>query len=223
MQLKTVPVIAPTAQKSSKGSSGSAGNEEEEAEADPFDTSIAASVLPNKGDPFDTEYVKEGDLGKAELKALEKELLSAGEDKSVRARPKPGAVAAVEEEEEEEIDPFDTTLADRVIAGESLEPEKKEDQVVPALSPIPARVEDEDFDPSRTFARSVSVKSEQDRLRQQEQERQRAAAQEAAQREEEERRKRGGLGLAAPPTKREVQQAQKKQDSIDSDDFDPRA
>ena len=41
--------------------------------ADPFDTEFASQVLPDKGDPFDTDHVK-GGPGKAEIKALEEEL-----------------------------------------------------------------------------------------------------------------------------------------------------
>ena len=41
---------------------------------DPFDTDFASDILPNKGDPFDTSFVK-GGPGKAELRALEDELI----------------------------------------------------------------------------------------------------------------------------------------------------
>ena len=44
-------------------------------EKDPFDTEFATGVLPDKGDPFDTSYVK-GGPGKAEIKALEEEFLT---------------------------------------------------------------------------------------------------------------------------------------------------
>lgn len=43
--------------------------------ADPFNTDIASEVLPNKGDPFDTTYVKGDRPGRAETKALEDEFL----------------------------------------------------------------------------------------------------------------------------------------------------
>ena len=41
---------------------------------DPFDTEFASDILPNKGDPFDTSFVK-GAPGKAELRALEEEFI----------------------------------------------------------------------------------------------------------------------------------------------------
>ena len=41
---------------------------------DPFDTDFATDILPNKGDPFDTSFVK-GGPGKAEIRALEEEFI----------------------------------------------------------------------------------------------------------------------------------------------------
>ncbi len=214
-QIKSVPVIAPVSK------------EEAAEDADPFDTAFAADVLPNRGDPFDTSYVK-GDPGKAELRALEEELLGGPEEaKNVskevpgiagRARPKgstgtPLSVKVPEVGEEEEEDPFDTTLAEKVIAGESLEPEPEEKE---EEAPPPPKVPEEDeFDPSKSFARSISVRSEKEKLAQEEEERKKREAEEQAQ-----------LALPPgqlrrPPSKRDV--SPKKEDSIDSDDFDPRA
>ena len=45
---------------------------------DPFDTDFASDILPNKGDPFDTSFVK-GGPGKAELRRLEDELIDKDE------------------------------------------------------------------------------------------------------------------------------------------------
>ena len=128
-----------------------------------------------------------GEPGKAELKALEEEFLSdIGKEEPAkhipkraqpgvggRARPKgQGSVdlsVKAPEQEEEEEDPFDTTIADKVIPVRKA---KKSD-----LS-----LEDEEFDPTASFQRSVSEAEKAAKFK-------------------------------------ELQQA----DSIDSDDFDPRA
>ena len=129
-------------------------------EVDPFDTEFASSVLPDKGDPFDTSYVK-GGPGKAEIKALEEEFLTQEEfdprtDEATeaptgkvypgvagRARPKRAAKADLEikapEAADEEEDPFDTTIVDKVI------PVRK------AAKTSDVSVEDENFDPTSTF------------------------------------------------------------------------
>ena len=138
-------------------------------EVDPFDTDYASSVLPDKGDPFDTSYVK-GGPGKAEIKALEEEFLAQEEfdprteegteapsgkvypGVAGRARPKRGPKTELEiktpaAEADEEEDPFDTTIVDKVI------PVRK------AAKTSDVSVEDEDFDPTSTF---ISCKDEVD-------------------------------------------------------------
>lgn len=131
-------------------------------EVDPFDTEFASSVLPDKGDPFNTSYVK-GGPGKAEIKALEEEFLTQEEfdprtdevteapsgkvypGVAGRARPKRSAKADLEikalacEAVDEEEDPFDTTIVDKVI------PVRK------AAKTSDVSVEDENFDPTSTF------------------------------------------------------------------------
>ena len=57
-------------------------------ESDPFDTEFATGVLPNKGDPFNTSYVK-GGPGKAEIKALEEEFLAESEEFDPRTEEAP--------------------------------------------------------------------------------------------------------------------------------------
>lgn len=137
-------------------------------EVDPFDTEFAADVLPNKGDPFNTNHVK-GDLGPAEIKALEDEFLPEDEfdpriqdgtavpKKSLpgiagRCRPKGGSgelsvkLPSVEQEEEEE-DPFDTSIVDKVVPVRRAE---KRSEI---------SVEDEEFDPSATFKKSKELES----------------------------------------------------------------
>ncbi len=217
-KLKEVPVIAPQTEKEDLGD-----------EVDPFDTTIAADILPNKGDPFDTDYVK-GELGKAELKALEDELL-AKEGKgevgpSGRSRPKGSlskelSIKLPEDEEEDEVDPFDTTLAEKVISGEPLKDEKREEAAPPPVKVVPVRPQDDDFDPSRSFARSISNKSEKERLAREEEEAR--IAQKAIEEEEKKKHILPPGQLARPPSKRDVSPQPKKEDSIDSDDFDPRA
>ncbi|TRY71729.1 hypothetical protein TCAL_03141 [Tigriopus californicus] len=105
----------------------------EPVEVDPFDTDFAADVLPDKGDPFDTSYVKHGP-GKAELKALEEEFLTEQKKEKPkkpksklvpgiagRARPKGSiknkSLPKVQAPEPEPIedDPFDTSIADKLI------------------------------------------------------------------------------------------------------------
>ena len=134
-------------------------------EVDPFDTDFAAEVLPDKGDPFDTTHVK-GELGKAEIKALEEEFLDQDEfDPRIkegtavpkrnlpgvagRARPKTAGtgelkIKSVSEEEEEQVeeDPFDTSIVDKVI------PVRK------AKKSTELSVEDDDFDPTSSFQKS---------------------------------------------------------------------
>ena len=131
-------------------------------EVDPFDTEFASSVLPDKGDPFNTSYVK-GGPGKAEIKALEEEFLTQEEfdprtdevteapsgkvypGVAGRARPKRSAKADLEIKapeaavDELEEDPFDTTIVDKVI------PVRK------AAKTSDVSVEDENFDPTSTF------------------------------------------------------------------------
>jgi hypothetical protein len=132
-------------------------------EADPFDTEFASGVLPDKGDPFDTSYIKRAP-GKAEIRALEEEFLEKEDfdprlaegtqtprnsvlpGQAGRVRPR-GAVLQqlvvkqpeITEEEEEEDDPFDTTIVDKVI------PVRK------ATRSSEISVEDENFDPTSTF------------------------------------------------------------------------
>ena len=129
-------------------------------EADPFDTSFATEVLPNKGDPFDTSYVS-GDPGKAELKALEEELLSdisstkkeAEADPRVvgRARPKGSGTSgnlsakSFDVDVEVEDDPFDTSIVDKVI------PVRRAKKGSAGIS-----IEDDDFDPATSFQKSKS-------------------------------------------------------------------
>ena len=86
-----------------------AGGDQDDDDEDPFSTDFAAKVLPDKGDPFDTSHVK-SELGKAESKALEEELLADLEDETKK-----------KEEEEEQLelqeadeDPFDTSIVDKV-------------------------------------------------------------------------------------------------------------
>ena len=132
-------------------------------EVDPFDTGFADEVLPDKGDPFDTSYIK-GGPGKAELRALEEELLdkddfdprlaegsSLPQSKALpgvggRARPK-GATQQgdleikapeTKSDDEEDVDPFDTSIVDKVLPVRKA----KKSEV---------SVEDEDFDPTNTF------------------------------------------------------------------------
>lgn len=135
-------------------------------EKDPFDTEFATGVLPDKGDPFDTSYVK-GGPGKAEIKALEEEFLTQEPEfdprteeapttkskvyagQAGRARPaKRGPqseliVKAPEVEEDEvdddEVDPFDTTIVDKILP------------VRPATKSSDIAIEDDQFDPTSTF------------------------------------------------------------------------
>ncbi len=195
-------------------------------EADPFDTSFAADVLPNKGDPFDTSYVK-GDPGKAEIKALEEEFLadiptgaSIKQNQFARARPKGGESGGnsadlsikVPEPEEEEDDPFDTSIVDKVIP------------VRTAKKSTDLSVEDDDFDPTKAFVRSVSeTKPAPEEIREEQEE----GDKEVASLKPEEEVPQAPLSpgqLPKPPTKRaSPKRIEKKIDSIDSDDFDPRA
>ena len=181
--------------------------EEEDEEEDPFDTTIAAKVLPNKGDPFDTSHVS-GAPGKAELKALEEELLNDNNNGVKRqktglerARPKAAdkaelTVKAPEPEPEEEEDPFDTSIVDKVLSGEKEEEEKK------AVS-----VEDDDFDPSLSFQKT---KQEQ-----------KLTPEPTAASIESQTPSPSKTGVLAPPPPSRAKKV--KEDSIDSDDFDPRA
>lgn len=124
-------------------------------ETDPFDTEFASDILPDKGDPFDTSYIK-GVPGKAEIKALEEEFLTQEEfdprteeegvssrkvapGSAGRARPKRVAAELQIKAPEVEEDPFDTTIVDKVI------PVRK------ATQSSDLSVEDEHFDPTSTF------------------------------------------------------------------------
>ena len=136
-------------------------------EVDPFDTDFAADVLPNKGDPFDTSYVK-GGPGKAEIRALEEEFLTqeefdprVAEGSSVPKQVAPGTAGKPrpihrggsrgkleikappapppEEEEDAEEDPFDTSIVDKVIP------------IRAAKQRTDLSVEDDDFDPTQSF------------------------------------------------------------------------
>lgn len=90
--------------------------------SDPFDTAFVEDLLPNKGDPFDTTHIKLGKTGPS------------------RPGP-PKKQEEVDEEDFEEDDPFDTTIADKVI------PVRR--PRVSQRSTI--SIEDEDFDPESTF------------------------------------------------------------------------
>ena len=133
-----------------------------------FDAEFAADVLPNKGDPFETGHVSgDGVIGKAEIKALEEELLAepdfdprTAEGTAVpkknlpgvagRARPRGASgelsvKAPSEEKEEVEEDPFDTSVVDKVIPVRRAE---KRTEI---------SVEDDDFDPTATFKKSKEI------------------------------------------------------------------
>ena len=135
---------------------------------DPFDTDFASDILPNKGDPFDTSFVK-GGPGKAEIRALEDEFLEkenfdprTAEGKSIPQKPlapgrpgrqRPSAALSDLEikappiekkkvdsvDEEEIVDPFDTTIVNKVVP---IRKAKKSSEI---------SVEDQDFDPTSTF------------------------------------------------------------------------
>ena len=201
-------------------------------EVDPFDTDFASEVLPNKGDPFETGHIS-GDLCKAEIKALEEELLAEPEfdprtaegtavpKKNLpgvagRARPRGASgelsvKAPSEDKEEVEEDPFDTSIVDKVVP---LRRAEKRSEV---------SVEDDDFDPTATFKKSkeiqqsiseepdpfdtsVAINALPEEERQAELERRRREAEEKAREAEEKARK-----------------AQEPSPDISDDDFDPRA
>ena len=136
---------------------------------DPFDTDFASDILPNKGDPFDTSFVK-GGPGKAEIRALEDEFLEkenfdprTAEGTSIPRKPLAPGIAGRQrpsaalsglseleikappiekkkvESEEEIVDPFDTTIVNKVVP---IRKAKKSSEI---------SVEDQDFDPTSTF------------------------------------------------------------------------
>ena len=131
---------------------------------DPFDTEFASDILPNKGDPFDTTFVK-GGPGKAEIRALEEEFIDKEETDSqtegnsifkkqvapaIAGRQRPSEelkgrsnleILAFSEEKEdgnsnEEEDPFDTTIVNKV-KEESEEEEIDPFDTTVAISVIP--------------------------------------------------------------------------------------
>ena len=201
-------------------------------EADPFDTEFAADVLPNRGDPFNTSHIK-GELGKAEIRALEDELLAEPEfdprtadgtavpKKSIpgvagRARPKGAAgelAVKVPSQEEEEEDPFDTSVVDKVIPVRRAE---KRSEI---------SVEDEEFDPTAAFKKTkeLSIQEEADPFDTSvainalpEEERKAALEKKRIEAEQAAAAKAAAAAAAA-------KKAQEPSPDISDDDFDPRA
>ena len=139
---------------------------------DPFDTEFASDILPNKGDPFDTSFVK-GGPGKAELRALEDEFIDKEEfdprtqegtsiprkqvAPGTAGRQRPSAVLkGLSSELEIKAPPIENTKLD-LDEEEDIE-DPFDTTIVNKVIPVrkskqstEISVEDQDFDPTATF------------------------------------------------------------------------
>ena len=138
---------------------------------DPFDTDFASDILPNKGDPFDTSFVK-GGPGKAEIRALEDEFLEkenfdprTAEGTSIPRKPlapgiagrqRPSAALSGLSELEIKAPPIEKKKEESVDEKDIVDPFDTTivNKVVPirkAKKSSEISVEDQDFDPTSTF------------------------------------------------------------------------
>jgi len=149
---------------------------EEEAEADPFDTTefeeIVKELKIKEGDPFDTSNLSL-EPSKTELKLIENEILNTGSENN-KLGEKSNLDLLSEEVPEEAEDPFDTGFVEELLPNKGdpfntdhIEEKEEEDdfdpfdttaadEVIPVRKPKVSQksivsIEDDDFDPTTAF------------------------------------------------------------------------